>query len=236
MKRYLVAAPQFLAAMALVAISARSVHAEARPVSFANVSLQTYFTNHGQTINTNTDQVADTQRWISTISGNSAMTLMIEIAADANGNSIGAYNAGDPSPTLCQILPGTANAGDFAVASFRSGPDRLVVNLFDASATTLLSTTTYLNMDIHNFGFYIQNPGGGTGYSQDARNAGDLARMLVYAGTGSSLGNWWLCFEDLSPGDPDDDRDFDDAVLFVESINPTPVTKSSWGALKSRFR
>jgi len=32
------------------------------------------------------------------------------------------------------------------------------------------------------------------------------------------------------------DQDFDDLVVLMESVNPTPVTNTSWGQLKSRFR
>ena len=30
--------------------------------------------------------------------------------------------------------------------------------------------------------------------------------------------------------------DFDDALLFMESINPTPVARTTWGSLKRHFR
>ena len=30
--------------------------------------------------------------------------------------------------------------------------------------------------------------------------------------------------------------DFDDALIFMESINPTPVAQTTWGTLKARFR
>ena len=30
--------------------------------------------------------------------------------------------------------------------------------------------------------------------------------------------------------------DFCDALLFLESINPTPVSKTTWGSVKARFR
>jgi hypothetical protein len=76
------------------------------------------------------------------------------------------------------------------------------------------------------------NPNG-TLYTQDARNPGGAAHSLTYAGTGVNAGNWWLCWEDSVA--PVSDQDFDDGVLFCESMNPTPVSKTSWGELKKRF-
>jgi hypothetical protein len=59
--------------------------------------------------------------------------------------------------------------------------------------------------------------------------------MVTYSGTGINSGSWWLCMEDLDLAQGSD-RDFDDAVLFLESINPTPVNKTTWGDLKARFK
>jgi hypothetical protein len=77
---------------------------------------------------------------------------------------------------------------------------------------------------------------GGLFYTQDARNPGGLAQVLTYAGTGINAGNWWLCFEDLERFNGSGDDDFNDGVLFCESVNPTPVSKTTWGSLKARFQ
>jgi hypothetical protein len=82
-----------------------------------------------------TDQVPDAQRWKTTVSGNSSMTLMIELASDANGNSLGVYNAGDVSPALYEIFPGNALAGQYAMASFRPLTSELKVTLFNSDGT-----------------------------------------------------------------------------------------------------
>jgi hypothetical protein len=109
------------------------------------------------------------------------------------------------------------------------------VNQFDPDGV-LLSSTTYPNINMTDFGYYISGDGG-VGYSQDSRQPGsNEARVLAFAGTGGNAGSWWLCFEDKDLLDPDDDNDYNDAILFVESINPTPVAHTSWGAVKSRFR
>ncbi len=192
--------------------------------------LQGYLNTNDGGINVLTDQNA-VQTWATTVSNNTTFSLMIEFAGDAASNSIGIYNGSAASPALYQVFPGGATTGWFATVAFRNSPTRAVVNLFDQTAT-LVGTTTYLGADRTNFGYYISGPNG-TWYTQDYRNAGSAAQALAYAGTGINIGQWWLCFEDthVSSGD----QDYDDAVLFLESVNPTPVNHSTWGALKSRM-
>lgn len=239
MKRHLLAALACVTAFAVLGLDTSPARAEARPVAISGTGLQDYLSNPpvSESINVGADQVSDAQRWKTTVSGNTGMTLMIEIAAGAVGNSIGVYNAGEVSPTLFEIFPGSAVAGQYAMASFRGSPvNELRVTLFNANGSVASTLPPYAGVTTNNFGYYISRESGGIGYSQDARNAGELARMLVFKGTGDNLGNWWMCFEDNNPEDGDPDRDFDDAVVFVESINPTPVARTTWGALKSRFR
>jgi hypothetical protein len=201
-------------------------------VTVSGGTLQGYLNSIGESINVGTDQ-QDVQRWSTTVSNNSSLTIQVELSADAASNSVGLYNAGLAVPPLYLVFPGAATTGWFAVASFRAAPTRVVVNLFDNNAT-LVGTTTYLGADGNDFGFYLQGPGG-TFYTQDARNPGANAQALAYLGTGANAGNWWLCWEATSTA-AGGDSDFDDCVLFMESLNPTPVTRTSWGSLKARFR
>ena len=198
-----------------------------------NGTLQGYLNSVGESINVLTDQ-QDIQRWQSTVSNNSTFTLQVEFAGNAGTNTYGLYNASLASPPLYQMFPGAATNGWFAVASFRTAPTRVVVNLFDATAA-LQGSSTFLGADRTNFGFYLQQNPGLVFYSQDARNPGGLAQMLTYAGTGINTGSWWLCMEDLTASQGSD-YDFDDTVLFCESIVPTPVNKTTWGDLKARFK
>lgn len=193
--------------------------------------LQGYLNGVGESINVNADQNA-AQRWTATVSNNSTFTVQIELAGNAALNNIGIYNASAVAPALYQVFPGAATSGWFAVASFRTAPVRVIVNLFDASAS-IQGTTTYLGADKTDFGYYLQGPGG-TFYTQDARNPAGAAQALTYAGTGINSGSWWLCFEDVPLAGSD--QDYDDAVLFLESVNPTPVSKTTWGSVKARFR
>lgn len=204
-------------------------------VAVGGTSLQSYLNSQGESaINVNTDQ-ADIQTWTTTVSGNSTFTMMMEFAGNAGSNTVGIYNGGAVAPTLIPVFPGAAAAGWFATASFRNTPVRVIVNLFDQNGV-LQGSNTYLGADRNNFGVYLQGPGG-TFYTQDARNPGARVQALAYAGTGINAGSWWLCMEDLAMNSGSD-GDYDDAILFVESVNPTvvPVNTTTWGTLKNRFR
>lgn len=221
-----------LCGMAALLLVASSAFAALRvpQVPVLGGGLQGYLNSVGEAINVTTDQNA-VQTWVTTVSNNATFSLMIELAGNAGANTIGLYNAGDVAPALMQVFPGAATAGWFATTSWRSGPTRVIVNLFDQNAV-FQGSTTYLGADATNFGYYLQGPGG-LFYTQDARNGG-AAQALAYAGTGNNAGQWWLCWEDVAVGASD--QDYDDAVLFLESVNPTPVMSTSWGQLKQRFR
>jgi len=197
--------------------------------------LQSLFDSQGESINVGTDQ-QDLQRWQSIVSNNITFTIQVEVVQNAPGNSIGVYNASSAAPALYTMLPGVATSGWFAVASFRSAPTRLVVNLFDHNAV-FQGSTTYLAgpPDKSDYGFFPQDECG-TFYTQDARNPGGAAQALVLAGTGINAGSWWIAWEDQD-ANCGSDHDYDDCVLFLEYLSPGfPVAKSTWGALKARFR
>lgn len=233
MKRAATPFATFAASLLLAAVLATSATAALRvpQVPVIGGSLQGYLNGVGESINVNTDQNA-VQTWSTTVSGNSTFSLMIELAGNAASNTIGIHNGAPAVPPLYPVFPGAASAGWFATASFRLAPVRVVINLFDDNAV-LQGTNTYLGADRNNFGYYLSGPGG-LFYTQDARNAGSVAQALAYAGTGINLGQWWLCWEDLPAAGSD--HDFNDAVLFLESVTPTPTSRTSWGQLKARFR
>jgi len=210
-------------------VSAAAAYSLRAPqVAVGGGSLQGYLNGVGESINVNTDQ-ADVQVLTTDVSGNALFTLMLELAGNANGNAIGVYNASDAVPTLFQVFPGNAQVGYFAVVSFQPGGN-LVVNLFSNTAG-FLGSNTYGGVNASAFGLYLSGPGG-TFYSEDGRNAGGAAQALMFAGTGVNFGQWWMAWEDTQFGD----RDFDDAVLLLESVAPVPTQNKSWGAVKAQYR
>lgn len=227
-----IVAAAVVASFTLIAVApAQAQYAPRVPqVVFNYGSLQGYLNGLGESINVATDQV-DAQVWQTGVSGNTEFTLMVELAGNAAQNNIGIYNTGDAVPALFQVFPGAAQAGWFANVTFRNSPSRAIVTLFDFDAV-IQGQTTYLNVDRTAFGFYLQNPGG-TFYSQDARNGG-AAHVLTYAGTGQNDGEWWQCFEDVAL--QSSDLDYDDAVLLLQSVVPTPTSATSWGRLKGLYR
>lgn len=224
-----------LGALALVALASSAFAALRSPQVVVNGGgLQGYLNGVGESINVLTDQ-EDAQRWLSTVSNNNTFTIQVELAGNAASNTIGLYNAAFGAPPLYQVFPGAATTGWFATASWRTAPTRVVVNLFDNNAAFQgQSIYTLGPPDKNDFGFYLAGPCN-TFYTQDARNPGGVAQALTFKGTGQNSGSWWLAWEDLSAA-CGSDYDYDDCVLFLESINPTPVSTTSWGSLKARFR
>lgn len=220
-------------AISAVATQANAFFLRVPQVPVLGGTLQGYLNSKGETINVLTDQM-DAQVWSSSASGNSLLTLMVELTA-APINNIGIYNAGVAAPPLYQIFPGAASAGWYAVMSFLAGPPRVVVTLFDNNSV-IQGQIIYIGADANNFGFYLQNPStGAILYSQDARNAGSSAQMLAYQGTGINFGEWWLCFEETALG-AGSDRDYDDAVMILESVNPLATEAKTLGAVKALYR
>lgn len=211
-------------------------------------TLQGYLNSKGESINVLTDQM-DAQSWSQSASGNSLLTLMVELTGNANGNAIGIYNTLDAAPALYQVFPGSASPGWFATMSFKTLPTRVIVSLFDGNGA-FLGQTVYLGgpPNPNAFGFYMQNTNNGqTFYSQDGRNPGAGAQMLAYQGTGINTGEWWLCFEDTAVNGPAragaaavaggaSDQDYDDAVCILESVNPLATVPATIGGVKALYR
>lgn len=199
-------------------------------VAFNDTTLQAYLNSQGESIVCLTDQI-DAQVWDTSVSGNATFTLMIELSANAPNNAIGVYNTGVAVPPLFNIFPGAASAGWFATAHFFS-PNKLTVTLFNNNSV-IQGQITYNGVNADAFGFYIVGPGG-TFYTEDARNPGSKPRILTYLGTGVNSGDWWMCMEDSNGATAT--SDFDDAVLLLQSVVPTPTDKSTWGKVKAIYR
>jgi len=219
---------RLLSTVLSLGFSAAIAHAAARvpQVAVSGTALATFFASQGQTIDVNNQQL-DLQVLSVPALTNFEVRLF---GPEAATTAFGAYNTPVVSPPLYQIAPGAATPGWYEVASFRSGPTRIVVNLFDAS-NSLQGTNTYIGADPAAFGFYDQ-AATGTFYTQDSRNGG-TARILAYNGTGTRVGwTWFACETGAGPG-----GDFADFIALVNlSLAPVPVSHTDWGTLKQRFR
>jgi hypothetical protein len=221
--------------VSLVALVASATFASAAlrvpQVPVIGGGLQAYLNSVGESINVLTDQQAD-QTWTHTSSNTTTYTIQFQSSPNAPIQQFGLYNAGAVIPPLFFLMSGSVGPLGFCTATFKPG-NIMIVNRFDALAN-FLSTTTFGGVDQTNFGFYLSTSAG-TVFTQDARNPGGLARALAFLGTGANAGQWWLAWDEPLAGAPGD-QDYDDLVVLMESLSPTPVSKTTWGALKLRFR
>ena len=201
-------------------------------VAVQGSSLQTYLNGVGEQIDVHKDQ-QNIQVFVATLSNTIPVVLQLELGSRDTPFEIGVYDATQSGPVLVPLFPPVSGPGWFVVAAFRLNPTRLIVNVFDQN-TMLIGTHTYLDANRGAIAFYEQGPEG-TFYTQDSRNPGAAPQVLVFAGTGSNTGSWWMAFERTSLG-AGSDYDFDDGVVFLESVDVDPVQHASWGQVKARFR
>jgi hypothetical protein len=195
--------------------------------------LQDYLDSVGESIDVQQAQV-DAQLMQMYYLTNSTYTIQLEVELKDPGLRLGLYDGSTPTDSFVELFSAASGPGWYVIASFRTAPTRIVVNLFDSNAA-LVSTLTTLGGNRRAIGFYLQGPDGEF-YSQDARNPGGAAQVLFYGGTGVNAGSMWIAFEAGARANGAD-GDFDDSVVFLENNQFVgPVQRTSWGKLKERFR
>ena len=150
--------------------------------------------------------------------GMSAVTFVIEIAGNAAINSFGIYGMNGQK---VEIFAGSDTAGAQAVVSIKA----------DGSVFLNVLQDTGKKFTGNIFGFYLDN-GTDVWYSDSALNSDGEDHMIAFQGDGTDKiqtpGNapgYWLnneyilAWEDLSGTA---DWDFNDFVVMVESVVPTP--------------
>jgi len=202
----------------------------AQQVPVSGTALATFFASQGQAINVSTDQLN-----LQSLSVAAGTNFEVHsFGPQATATSVGTYNSNGGKktpPALYTVLANAMASGWYATGSFRNGPNRLLVSIFDA-LNTLQGTNTYQGANAASFGIYDSGPGG-TFYLDDTRNSGGAAKILAYSGTGSRAGWTWFACE-TSPGSG---GDFADVVVAVNlSSSTVPVKQTAWGELKAMFR
>lgn len=214
-----------IAGLLFVATSANAALPLRSPqVAFSSGPLQAYLNLVDTGINVNTDQLA-AQTWSVAITGNTDFTLTLRNGV-GNNASVGVYNGPDVAPALRLVFPPVAIPGWFAALHFASG--NLTVSLFDQHSV-FQGQVTYPGVNASDFGYYIQSPCG-TFYSQDVRNPNP--QVLSYA-SNLTPGDYWICFAACPSSQL---SAFDDVVINVQSVRPTPATSSTWGHIKGQYR
>ena len=233
MKRFYAALSTVMVALATTAAPARA-GLRVPQIPFASAGLQGRLNGFGESIDVLTQQ-QDGLVWGTTFSGNTTLTIQFDLAGNVGDAEMGVAKlngAGNAVTGLAPVFPSVADNGWFAVASFRPA-GVLIVNLFNPNAV-LVGTMNYTGVNGALFAYYLTT-GPNTFYSHDGFNGDGKAHALAYAGTGQNAGCWWQCWED-APIANYSGADFDDAIVFMESLNPTPVTRTTWGKVKARFR
>jgi len=200
---------------------------------FTCSGLQAHLNTLGQAIDVLTQQ-QEGLVWGTGASLNATMTIMFQLAGNPNQDEFGivGINSQGHLAGLCAVFPSDDfNTGYFAVASFRAG-NTLRVNLFDNEAK-VVKTTSYTGVDPQRFAYYIKNAQG-TFFSHLGYNVDGKVHALVFAGTNSEIGNWWMAWEDSM--NPTPAADFGDGLVFLGALSPTPVSHATWGEVKARFR
>jgi len=184
-------------------------------------SLETIFTNQGWAIDANSDQITTDAYWQvseNTTSGGWA-TMLIEIAGNSAVNTFGIY---DQDGNIQQLMGGSATTYSKVAITWNEYTGLMSYQYLDEYGNWGIQGSG-ITMN-QTFGFYIGVPSDPYYfYSDSDMNNGDEDQMVTYAGTGTnglSVNHYVIAFEDTAYSNSD--KDFNDMVLLVESINPIP--------------
>lgn len=169
--------------------------------------------------NVNTDQLNADSYWQISGSGGSFAQIIVELAGNANTNTVGIYDATDPSK-MVTLFSGIEGAGAQKLLTF-GNDGSVIINFMD----------TGVDFAGNAFGYFL-NTGTTIFYSDKDLNADGIDHMVAFQGKGidtidlpATLPGIWstneyiMAWEDM-PGAGD--LDYNDFVLITESVNPMP--------------
>ncbi|SEM86343.1 DUF4114 domain-containing protein [Nitrosomonas marina] len=175
-------------------------------------------------VNVATDHLADgiDSWWSITGAGGSVASIIVELAAFANGNELGVYDPTNPGSQVT-VFTGAAVAGSQAFLSIKVDGS-VFVNNVDSG----------VDFNGNFFGYFLNVTNTGNKFYSDTNlNFDNLDHLAVYQGTNTDTiqvptlapGLWTnnefvMAWEDLAA--PVSDRDYTDMVLIVESVIPVP--------------
>lgn len=205
-------------------------------------------------IDVNNNQYAADEKWRPTASGNSTLSLIVELAGYANRNTLGIYDLLNPDTTI-ELFSGARDSGDRSLVAFFDTGNVLSFTLDSVYGLTATDSANFGSME---FGFYLGTPGGNTWYSQKKLNSDGVDHIVAFRGNdvdllqlpGASSGLWSsneyiLAWEDLPSTADGYDYDFQDFVVMVESVVGVPepailgllgITLASFGFANGRRR
>ncbi|SEN48241.1 DUF4114 domain-containing protein [Nitrosomonas marina] len=175
--------------------------------------------NNVSSTNVNTDQILLDEYWQISGSGGSFAQIIIELAGNANTNTVGIYDASDPSKQVT-LFSGIEGAGAQKLLSF-ANDGSVIINFAD----------TGIDFSGNAFGYFL-NTGGNIFYSDTDLNNDGIDHMVAFQGQGTdtidlpatlpgiwSTNEYIMAWEDIYGGG---DTDYNDFVLITESVNPIP--------------
>jgi hypothetical protein len=167
----------------------------------------------------NVNQAGESGQFKVEASGGSVSTMVIEVSAHSTTNSFGIYDVIDPTKVLELFSGSDAEGGQ----KFLSVTNTFLFSVAGGGSKQFNGST---------FGYYLRDGTGPTTfYSQVGLNGGN-DQMVAFQGDGDLIqlptrpaGNWGpssyiLAWEDLPL--PGSDKDYQDFVVYVESITPVP--------------
>jgi hypothetical protein len=194
------------------------------------------YTNAGTPVanapNVNTNQAVESGLFNVEGSTTANATIVLEIAGLANSNTFGVYDSA--SNEFLQLFTGPAGSGfrtNLAITAQSGGTFKYTATFLDAAGDPLGFSQKIFNSAT--FGYYLGS-GNNTFYSQKEKNADGEDHMVAFQGDGDLIklpfdgavpGKWGsssyiLAWEDLTASNWD--QDYNDFVVYVESITPVP--------------
>jgi hypothetical protein len=176
----------------------------------------------------NANQSGEDGKFAIEASGGAIATFIISISANGSNNLFGIYDLNDTSKKL-QLFNGGEAGGQQAVISVDAS-NKFTINIVGASQT----------FSSNLFGFYLQNPAA-TWYSDFTKNVNNEDHMVAFQGDGDTIrlpnrpaGVWGassyiLAWEDVALSSAD--KDYNDFVVYVESITPVVPEPATLGLL-----
>ena len=227
-----------------IALSSLSFGATAANIQGGSLQAGLDALSDGSFYDVNTSQYTPDEVWEINSSNGSIARLLFESADFENVASFGIYDTANTSNQLEVFNAGwllgscgTADTGcsplsnnfevivNDAPGEFNDGLYQFTGGLFGQSAT----------FSSDQFGFYLDS-GDGTYYSQVSQNADGADHMVAFRGDGSlgldinggtnyapfGTGEYILAWEDTNANNPQQDWDFDDFVVLMESVTAVP--------------
>jgi hypothetical protein len=179
-------------------------------------------------VNVQNDQVNADSIWQFSNSGVGSASMIIELAGFANSNKFGIYDVNEPD-TRIELFAGDADPGD--IVSFKyANPSLNDFSFVIVNWSTSQFNNTGISFSTQSFGFYLQSPYD-IFFSDNSTDEG-ADHMVAFQGESDSVffggqtrtwnaGAYVLAWEDLAQSTWD--QDYNDMVLMVESVQPSPV-------------